>query len=102
MAELAVTVILWGDPDTVRDRFGDQVEDLNFETGMVGYPAVSPAHFWESMMTDSGLITVALESVDEGASSVLREEMAEMLGRYFSDVDNAMELEYRVVTATVA
>ncbi|WP_227374428.1 class I SAM-dependent methyltransferase [Haladaptatus halobius] len=93
---------LWGDPNTVRDRFGDRVEELSFEARVIGYPAVSPAHFWESMTTDSGPIVVALEGVDEGASSTLREEMVEALGRYFSDADNAMELEYRVVTATVA
>ena len=91
---------LWGDSDTVRDRFGDRVEDLTFETGFVRYPALSPAHFWESMVTDSGPILLALEAIEEEDVARLREEEIESLDPYFSDADNAIELEYRLVTAT--
>lgn len=92
--------VLWGDPDTVRDRFGDLAEGFRFETGVVRYPALSPAHFRDSMTTDSGAIILALEAVDEAEASILREAEIESLGRYFSDAHNAVELEYRLVTAT--
>ena len=94
--------VLWGDPDTVQDRFGDRVEALRSESAVVRYPAVSPAHFWESMTTDSGPIIVALESVDEKEASDLREQVIGALAPYFSDADNAVELEYRLVRATIA
>ncbi|WP_232685804.1 class I SAM-dependent methyltransferase [Halobacterium zhouii] len=93
---------LWGDPDTVRSRFGDRVEDLRFETGTVRYPALSPGHFWESMTSDSGAIRLAVEEVAESETAALWEEQSETLAPYFSDDDNAVELEYRLVTGTVA
>lgn len=92
---------LWGDPDTVRDRFGDGVVALDFETGVVRYPAISPAHFWESMTTDSGPIILALETVEEGDLPSLREDVLDALAPHFSEADNAVELEYRLVTARV-
>ena len=92
----------WGDPDAVRDRFGRRVEGLRFETGTVRYPALSPAHFWESMATDSGAIILLVEDVDEAERPALRREEIETLAAHFSDADNAMELEYRLVTASVA
>ena len=93
---------LWGDPDTVRDRFGDRVEDLQFETGTVRYPALSPAHFWEGMTTDSGAILLAVEEVAESETPALWDAEAEALAPYFADDDNAVELEYQFVTGTVA
>lgn len=91
----------WGDPDVVRDRFGDRVASLQFDSGIVRYPALSPAHFWESMTTDSGAIILALEAVAEDERPALRSEEVETLAEYFSDSDNAMELAYRRVTGTV-
>ena len=93
---------LWGDPETVSERFGDRVDSLQFETGVVRYPALSPAHFWESMTTDSGGIILALEQVAEEELPALREREIEALAEYFSDADNAMALDYRIVMATVA
>lgn len=93
---------LWGDLDTVRDRFGDRVADLHFETATVRYPAVSPTHFWEAMTTDSGPIVLALETVAADEMSSLREDVIDALAPAFSEADNAMELEYRLVTAIVS
>ena len=92
---------LWSDPETVRDRFGDRVSELRLETDVVRYPALSPAHYWESLATDSGPMILALERVDETELSSLHERMIETLEPYFSGTENAMEQEYRVVTATV-
>lgn len=92
---------LWGDPDVVRERLGDRVASLRFETGVVRYPALSPAHFWHAMTTTSGPVIVALEDVDSRDREALREAVIRALEEHFAEADNAMELEYRLVTATV-
>ena len=91
----------WGDPDTVRERLGDSVEDLRFETHVSNYPALSPAHFWEGMAADSGAVLLALDHVDESERAALDAAMAGTLDPFYSEADNAMELEYQLVTATV-
>lgn len=57
--------VLWGDPGTVRERFGNRVEDIGFETATVMYPALSPAHFWHEMTIVSGVIMLAAEAVPD-------------------------------------
>jgi SAM-dependent methyltransferase len=92
---------LWGDPDIVRERLGDPVGDLEFETGTVWTPLLSPAHYWEAATTQSGLFIVALENVDPEDRPALREEMIETIEQYFDDGQNAVPMEYRLTMATV-
>lgn len=92
---------LWGDADVVRDRMGDGVADLEFETGTVLTPVLSPAHYWEAAITQSGLFIVALENVDSENRPALREEMIETIEQYFDDGQNAVPMEYRLTMATV-
>ena len=54
---------------------------------------LSPAHFWESMTADSGGIILTLEAVVHEEVAALREQEIEALEPYFSEADNAMELE---------
>lgn len=93
---------LWGDTGTVRERLGDSVEDLEFETGTVQYPALSPEHFWEHTTTTSGMFVEALEEVDDDELPGLRELAIETIESYFDESENAVELEYLLTTATVA
>lgn len=92
---------LWGDPATVRDRFADRVTDLTFHHGTIAYPALSPRHFWQSMTTDSGGVILAIDTVAASDRAALFAEERETLTPYFLPDENAMELEYRLVTATV-
>lgn len=92
---------LWGDPDVVRERFGDTVNDVEFETGTVLTPVLSPAHYWDAAITQSGLFIVALEEVNDTDRPALREEMIETIEQYFDDSRNAVSMEYRLTTATV-
>ncbi len=91
----------WGDPAVVRERLGDGITDLAFETGTVEQLALSPAHFWEAARTQSGLFIVALENVDEDDRPALRAEMIEAIEGYFDDSQNSVSMEYRLATATV-
>ncbi|RQG92272.1 class I SAM-dependent methyltransferase [Natrarchaeobius chitinivorans] len=93
---------LWGDSGTVRTRLGDAVDDIAFETQTVQYPALSPEHFWGQTAANSGMFIEILEDVDEGDARELREQLLETIEPYFDDSENAVELEYRLTTATVA
>jgi len=92
---------LWGDADVVRERLGDGVATLSFETGVLEQVALSPAHYWEGARTQSGLFIVALENVEEDAFPALREDMIEAIEPYFDDGKNAVSMEYRLTEATV-
>jgi SAM-dependent methyltransferase len=92
---------LWGDPDTVRDRIGDRVEDLRFETGTNRYSALSPSHFWSSLRRDSGAVQLMVDEVDEEDLPSLHEAAVEAIEPFFDDERNEMQLEYRLVTGTI-
>ena len=92
---------LWGDPDVVGKRIGDDVDELVFETGTVLAPVLSPAHYWEAAATQSGSFIVALENIDEDDRSDLRAEMIETIEQYFDDSQNAVPMEYRLTRAVV-
>lgn len=92
---------LWGDPSTVQQRLGQSVENIEFETDTVAYPALSPEHFWQHTATNSGMFVEVLEDVSEQELSELRERMIEAIEPYFDNRENAVELEYLLTTATV-
>ncbi|WP_222914353.1 class I SAM-dependent methyltransferase [Natrinema sp. SYSU A 869] len=96
-----VPPFLWGDPDVVRKRLGDNVDELVFETGTVLTPVLSPEHYWEAAVTQSGMFIVALENIDEDDLPALREEMIETIEQYFDDSQNAVPMEYCLTTAVV-
>ena len=92
---------LWGDPEVVAERLGARVTDLSIQTGTLDYPALSPAHFWHGMTTDSGPVMVALEAVDEADRDDLDTAEAATLEPFFAEGRNAVEQEYLLATATV-
>lgn len=92
---------LWGDPDVVRERLGDGVVDVEFETGTVEQLELSPAHLWEAARRQSGMFIVALEAVDDDDLPALRADVVEAIEPYFDDRRNAVSMEYRLTKATV-
>ena len=92
----------WGDPAVVRDRLGDGVTELDFETGSVDHFVVSPAHYWDDVRSLSGLFIVALEQIDEAEHAAVDADMVEAVTPYFDGTRNAVPMEYRLATATVA
>lgn len=91
---------LWGDPDIVRERLGDGIEDIAFETETVLTPVLSPAHYWEKAIAESGMFIVALDAIDEADRPALRGEMIETIEQFFDDSRNAVPMEYRLTKAT--
>lgn len=92
---------LWGDPDVVRKRLGDGVSELASETRTVLTPVLSPAHYWEAAITQSGMFIVALEHITENDRPSLRREMIETIEQYFDDHQNAVPMDYRLTKAMV-
>jgi hypothetical protein len=96
-----VPPVLWGDPDVVGERLGDDVDELVFETGTVLTPVLSPAHYWEAATTQSGMFIVALENVAEDDRPALREDVLETIEQYFDESRNAVPMQYRLTRAVV-
>ncbi|WP_436345005.1 class I SAM-dependent methyltransferase [Natronorubrum sp. FCH18a] len=92
---------LWADPDVVRERLDDGVGDLSFETGTILTPVLSPAHYWEKAITESGIFIVALDAINEADHPSLREEMIETIEHFFVGSQNAIPMRYRLTKATV-
>lgn len=92
---------LWGDPETVRERLGARVEELEFETRTVRYPALSAEHFWHRTATSSGIFVEVLDGVDDADLPELRERAIGAIEPHFDDRENAVELEHLLTTATV-
>lgn len=92
---------LWGDPDVIEARLGDAVDDLAVQTGTIRVPVLSPRHYLEEAMTNSGLFIVALESVDETDVPALREELLAVIEEHFDESRNVVAMEYRLATMVV-
>lgn len=92
---------LWGDPETVEPRLGEDVTDISYDIGSVTQRSLSPAHTWAAVREQSGMFIVALEQVDEADLPALRADMIDAIGDYFDDDLNAMQMEYRLTTGTV-
>jgi SAM-dependent methyltransferase len=97
--EFSEPPFMWGDPDVVAERLAASVEGLESQTDTVACPAMSPGHFWQELVTHSGLFISFLENVDD--RSALREQMIDTIEPYFVDEENVVELEYLLTTATV-
>lgn len=92
---------LWGDPGAVRERLGDAVADVSFETETVGYPAQSPAHFWAEQSTLASVFREALAPLTADEREAVDERCVETVEPYFDGWENAVVLEYQVTEATV-
>lgn len=93
---------LWGAQETVQERLGGGVDHLQFKTGTVVTPVLSPAHYWEAAITQSGMFIVALEAVAEADRQELREDMIETIEPFFDESENAVRMEYRLAKAVVS
>jgi SAM-dependent methyltransferase len=90
---------MWGDPDIVERRLGEQVTDLTVERETLLHPALSPGHFWEELATHSGMFLRFLDAVDDRES--LREDVVDTIAPHFDEAQNAVELEYLRAAGTV-
>jgi SAM-dependent methyltransferase len=97
--------VMWGDEETVRQRFADGIADLKMERITVVFRFdIPPADVVELFKTYFGPTQVAFSKLDEGGQAALRQDMVELFSTNSLATDggteNEMEyLEVRAVTA---
>ena len=84
----------WGDPSIVRQRFGDAVTDLAFDSGTLLFPALSPAHVRLFMEANAGPVSRLVESLANDADRLtrFRAEFESLISNYFDD--NAVRQDF--------
>lgn len=97
--------VLWGDEDTVRQRFSEGISDLKMErVTEVFHFDMPPADVVELFRTYFGPTKKAFESLDEAGQAALRQEMTELFTstNIATDGTTKHEMEYLEVRATKA
>lgn len=77
----------WGSPDTVRERLGETVRDLEFDVSEMFIPALSPAHYRANMERTAGPALKVVESLRDQPEALarFRGELDAIVTRYFRD-----------------
>jgi 2-polyprenyl-3-methyl-5-hydroxy-6-metoxy-1,4-benzoquinol methylase len=96
----AVPTGLWGDPNVVRERLGAGVDDLLFERGVIGWPALSPMHYRSVQEAKAGPFVRAVQALKSQPErlAAYRKEFDALVAPYL--VDNVVRLEYLLTRAT--
>ncbi|MSO56116.1 MAG: class I SAM-dependent methyltransferase [Acidobacteria bacterium] len=92
---------LWGDPLVVRQRLGDAVKDIAFDTGRMLVPALSVTHHNATIERTAGPILKLVESLsaaDPARLEEFRRESAAIVAEYFED--NIIRQDYLLTRAT--
>lgn len=102
--EVAAPPTEWGDPETIRRRLGSVppgVVDLEFERGLLRFPALSVAHYREIMENTAmtGLVR-ALAGSDPVRLAAFRADFEALASRYFAG--NAVRQHFLMTRATKA
>lgn len=90
----------WGDPQTVRQRLGERVEDIDFERDVMAFPALSPQHYRRSIEETLGPVVklVATLRDEPGRLAAFRSELDGFLTRHVED--NMVRQHYLMTRAT--
>lgn len=97
----AVSPALWGDPNVVRERLGDKVENICFYRDAMHVAALSPRHARMSMEKTSGPIIKLVEKLsaaDPAKLARFRAEYEALAAEYFED--NVVVRDFLITTAT--
>lgn len=89
-----------GDPNTIRQRFGDAVTDIVFDRAVMLFPALSPQHYRKGIEETLGPVVklVAALQNEPAKLSAFRAELDSFVARYFED--NVLRQHYLMTRAT--
>lgn len=88
----------WGDKDRVRTRLDGMVRDIEFTSGELSLPSLSPQHFWTHLVKHAGPFMAMVGQVPESDRAALTEDAIAAIEPYFAS--NAVGLDYLITTAT--
>jgi SAM-dependent methyltransferase len=91
----------WGDPETVRARLGDAVEDVRFDRATQRFPALTPAHqraFMERHSPPVGRVLDVLAG-DPERQRGFRAELEALAADYFDPSGNVVRQDFLVTRA---
>jgi SAM-dependent methyltransferase len=97
--------VMWGDEETVRQRFSEGISDLKMERITVLFRFdMPPADVVELFRTYFGPTQVAFSKLDEAGQAALREELVELftVNNIATDGGTENKMEYLQVMATKA
>lgn len=97
--------VMWGDEDTVRERFAEGISDLKMERIKVIFRFdMPPADVVELFKTYFGPTQVAFSKLDEAGQAALRQDMVDLFtaNNRATDGGTENEMEYLEVRATKA
>lgn len=77
----------WGAPDTVRERLGTAVRDLQFSYGEMQIPTLSPTHYRANMEQNAAPVMKAVEALSDKPDELaaFRKNLEAIVSRFFSD-----------------
>jgi len=96
----AASPTLWGDPNIVRERLGDAVEEIVFGRHHLSTPALSPQHFRLDRERSVGpmiKMVEALSATNPGRLEEFRREYDALVAQYLSD--NLVRQDYLLTRA---
>ncbi len=77
---------LWGAPQFVREQLGNQVRDLVFDQGMMRFPALSLAHYRETVESTGLISKVAQDNKNDPTRlAQFRAEVEALAAQYYRD-----------------
>ena len=90
----------WGNPDVVRQRLGDRVQDLVFDTGRMVVPTLGPAHLRGFYERHAGPVMRLVQSLQSEPARLesFRREFEVLAAQYFAD--NLVHQDYLMARAT--
>ena len=92
--------VLWGDPNIVRQRLGNAVKDIAFSRGVMGVPALSPAHIRVHSEKSVGPLIKLVETLsvkDPDRLAAFRREYDQLAAEYLED--NTIRQDYLMTRA---
>ena len=92
----------WGNPEVVRQRLGDHVQDLLFDTGRMLFPTLGPSHFRGFCERYAGPVVRLLQTLQPEPARLesFRKEFDALAAQYFED--NFIHQDYLMARATKA
>ncbi|MGH2425090.1 MAG: class I SAM-dependent methyltransferase [bacterium] len=89
----------WGDPAVIRDRLGSGVRDIDFERGIMMFPALSPQHYRNFIEKTAGPVIGLVQNLqsDRTKLGTFRMELEALVAQYM--IDNTVPQEYLLTRA---